>query len=117
MTTYNQEERYYQAKKKVDEIKGFYANLFLYLVFIPFFIWLNYKGWLRSDSLEELVGLDISYHGGTGQAGDKVEVKKEYVEAYRRHKGRSGPMPSRSTTETSEEWHNSARDPETALSD
>lgn len=28
----------------------------------PFFLWLNYMGWLRSDSLEELVGLDMSYH-------------------------------------------------------
>jgi Amt family ammonium transporter len=51
----------------------------------PFFIWLNYKGWLRSDSLEELVGLDISYHGG-GMNHEKAEVKKEFVEAYRRHK-------------------------------
>ena len=45
---------------------------------MPFFVWLNYKGWLRADSLEELVGLDISYHGGM----DSKEggVKKEYVE-------------------------------------
>ena len=51
----------------------------------PFFIWLNYKGWLRADSLEELVGLDISYHGSTNAAG--AGVKKEFVEAYNRHKG------------------------------
>lgn len=52
----------------------------------PFFLWLNYVGWLRADSLEELVGLDISYHGGPrGSALDGV--KKEYVEAYNRHKG------------------------------
>lgn len=29
----------------------------------PFFLWLNYMGWFRSDSLEELVGLDLSYMG------------------------------------------------------
>lgn len=52
----------------------------------PFFIWLNYKGWLRADSLEELVGLDISYHGGMN-AKDGGGVKKEYIEAYNRHKG------------------------------
>jgi Amt family ammonium transporter len=55
---------------------------------MPFFVWLNYKGWLRSDSLEELVGLDISYHGG-GAGSTGGEVKKEYVEAYRRHRGGS----------------------------
>lgn len=31
----------------------------------PFFLWLNYMGWLRSDSLEELVGLDMSYHSNS----------------------------------------------------
>mmetsp|Transcript_58204 Transcript_58204/g.142303 ORF Transcript_58204/g.142303 Transcript_58204/m.142303 type:complete len:700 (+) Transcript_58204:470-2569(+) len=30
----------------------------------PFFLWLNYRGWFRADSYEELIGLDISYHGG-----------------------------------------------------
>lgn len=54
----------------------------------PFFIWLNYMGWLRADSLEELVGLDISYHGGSG-GGKDGGVKKEYVEAYKRHKNAS----------------------------
>eukprot|EP00539_Tryblionella_compressa_P005041 CAMPEP_0178759202 /NCGR_PEP_ID=MMETSP0744-20121128/14811_1 /TAXON_ID=913974 /ORGANISM="Nitzschia punctata, Strain CCMP561" /LENGTH=565 /DNA_ID=CAMNT_0020413653 /DNA_START=33 /DNA_END=1730 /DNA_ORIENTATION=- len=52
---------------------------------LPFFIWLNYRGWLRADSLEELVGLDVSYHGGIS-GGSKDGVKKEYVEAYNRHK-------------------------------
>jgi Amt family ammonium transporter len=54
---------------------------------MPFFIWLNYKGWLRADSLEELVGLDISYHGGGGMDMKDGGVKKEYVEAFKRHKG------------------------------
>ena len=53
---------------------------------LPFFVWLNYKGWLRADSLEELVGLDISYHGGIGGSGDG-SVKKEYIDAYNKHKG------------------------------
>jgi Amt family ammonium transporter len=53
---------------------------------LPFFIWLNYKGWFRADSLEELVGLDMSYHGGIN-AKDNGGVKKEYVEAYKKHKG------------------------------
>jgi Amt family ammonium transporter len=56
-----------------------------FFTMMPFFIWLNYKGWLRADSLEELVGLDISYHGGMDIKDGGV--KKEYVEAYKRHKG------------------------------
>jgi ammonia channel protein AmtB len=56
-----------------------------FFTMMPFFIWLNYMGWFRADSLEELVGLDLSYHGGGLQA--KNGVKKEYVEAYKRHKG------------------------------
>ncbi|CAJ1954842.1 unnamed protein product [Cylindrotheca closterium] len=70
----------------------------------PFFVWLNYKGWLRSDSLEELVGLDISYHGGGPGAVGDGEVRKEYVEAYRRQKN------SRSTAggdTDSDHWQNS----------
>jgi hypothetical protein len=56
-----------------------------FFTMFPFFIWLNYKGWFRADSLEELVGLDISYHGGMDSKDGGV--KKEYVEAYKRHKG------------------------------
>lgn len=34
-------------------------------VMLPFFVWLDWKGWFRSDPLEEIVGLDTSYHGGS----------------------------------------------------
>lgn len=51
----------------------------------PFFIWLNYKGWFRADSLEEMVGLDISYHGRSAETTD--EVKLEYVEAFNHQRG------------------------------
>lgn len=62
--------------------------IFSWVVFLmfPFFIWLNYMGWLRADSLEELVGLDISYHGGSGLHND--EVKPEYIEAFNKKRGR-----------------------------
>ena len=56
---------------------------------LPFFVFLNYMGWLRADSLEELVGLDLSYHGSTpasGTSGGQEQVKKSYVDAYNRHK-------------------------------
>ncbi len=75
-----------------------------FFTMFPFFIWLNYKGWLRADSLEELVGLDISYHGSMDfkEGG----VKKEYVEAYKRHKGNIRERrTSRRDPESS--WHQS----------
>mmetsp|Transcript_45875 Transcript_45875/g.68284 ORF Transcript_45875/g.68284 Transcript_45875/m.68284 type:complete len:520 (-) Transcript_45875:141-1700(-) len=61
----------------------------VFFLLFPFFIWLNYMGWFRADSLEELVGLDISYHGGNVLGND--EVKLEYVEAFNRRKGKVKP--------------------------
>lgn len=58
----------------------------VFFIMFPFFIWLNYMGWFRADSLEELVGLDISYHGGSALGGGNDEVKLEYVEAFNRRK-------------------------------
>lgn len=37
--------------------------LWVLLTMLPFFILLNMMGWFRADSLEELVGLDLSYMG------------------------------------------------------
>ena len=39
----NKEDAYYRAKKQVEEIKGFYANLISYCIVIPFLIFLNYR--------------------------------------------------------------------------
>ena len=38
---YTEQERYYQAKKRVEEISGFYVNLIAYIVFNVFFLILN----------------------------------------------------------------------------
>ena len=40
---YQNEERYYKAKKQVEEIKGFYGNLTAYIVINIFFLILNLK--------------------------------------------------------------------------
>jgi len=40
-------------------------------IMLPFFLVLSYLGWFRADALEELVGLDVSYHGGPAQRGDE----------------------------------------------
>ena len=62
-------------------------------------------GWFRADSLEELVGLDISYHGGSASSRDGV--KKEYVEAYKRHKGSIRQRRSGSVTADYGGWRHS----------
>jgi len=51
---------------------------------LPFFLLLNYMGWFRSDALEEVVGLDISYHGGGSH--NMGEVKSEYLDAFRKRR-------------------------------
>ena len=38
----SQENAYYKAKKRVEEIKGFYGNVVSYCVVIPFLIFINY---------------------------------------------------------------------------
>jgi Amt family ammonium transporter len=57
------------------------------ILLFPFFILLNYLGWFRADSLEELVGLDISYHGGRALNTETGERQYEYVEAFRKRQG------------------------------
>jgi len=41
--TYISEKKYARAKERVQKLKGFYGNLGMYIIFIPVFIWLNYK--------------------------------------------------------------------------
>jgi Amt family ammonium transporter len=56
----------------------------------PFFIWLNYMGWLRADSLEELVGLDLSYHGGSyDQKYDTDDVPEEDMKSFLARRGQT----------------------------
>mmetsp|Transcript_768 Transcript_768/g.1129 ORF Transcript_768/g.1129 Transcript_768/m.1129 type:complete len:520 (-) Transcript_768:321-1880(-) len=54
------------------------------VLMMPFFLLLNYMGWFRSDALEEVVGLDISYHGGS--SNNVGEVKSEYLDAFRKRR-------------------------------
>jgi Amt family ammonium transporter len=55
-------------------------------IMLPFFIWLDWKGWFRADPLEEIVGLDTSYHGGLALRGGHDEINPEYVSAYKKQK-------------------------------
>lgn len=42
MENFEIENSYLRAKKRVEEIKGFYCNLTAYLIIIPLLAWLNY---------------------------------------------------------------------------
>lgn len=42
-TNYTDEQKYFRAKKKVENIKGFYANLLTYVIVITFLIGVNLK--------------------------------------------------------------------------
>ncbi|MFD2541884.1 2TM domain-containing protein [Lacinutrix gracilariae] len=43
INTNTKEDAYYRAKKRVEEIKGFYGNLTSYCLVIPFLIFINYN--------------------------------------------------------------------------
>ena len=55
-------------------------------IMLPFFVWLDWKGWFRSDPLEEIVGLDTSYHGGLILASGQDEVNPEYISQFRKQR-------------------------------
>lgn len=57
-------------------------------VMMPFFVWLDWRGWFRSDPLEEIVGLDTSYHGGLIlTSGDGTEqVNPEYISQFKQQR-------------------------------
>lgn len=64
-----------------------------FVTMLPFFLWLNFMGWFRSESVQELVGLDIAYHGGGApgggenlMAGPDDEVRDEYLDAYQKYR-------------------------------
>lgn len=62
------------------------------LIMLPFFVWLDYRGWFRSDPLEEIVGLDTSYHGrlpldgDIHAAGEGEHINQVHLNEYRRRR-------------------------------
>lgn len=60
----------------------------VFIIMFPFFVWLDWKGWFRADPLEEIVGLDTSYHGGLALLSDEggPGVNPEYISAYKQKK-------------------------------
>lgn len=55
-------------------------------IMLPFFVWLDWRGWFRSDPLEEIVGLDTSYHGGLALVQGEEAVNPEYITAFQKQR-------------------------------
>lgn len=55
-------------------------------IMLPFFVWLDWKGWFRSDPLEEIVGLDTSYHGGLMLMSGDDSVNPEYISQFKKQR-------------------------------
>mmetsp|Transcript_41549 Transcript_41549/g.48448 ORF Transcript_41549/g.48448 Transcript_41549/m.48448 type:complete len:551 (+) Transcript_41549:51-1703(+) len=68
----------------VQIVAGMFIIAWSLVIMCPFFLILHYVGWLRADSLEEMVGLDVSYHGRTSDGDEKPNI--EYIEAMRLQK-------------------------------
>lgn len=73
----------------------------VFFFMFPFFIWLDWRGWFRSDPLEEIVGLDTSYHGGLALLSAD-EVNPEYISAYKRRKEENSNLKHREGHRASE---------------
>uniref|UniRef100_A0A7S3LF15 Ammonium transporter n=1 Tax=Amphora coffeiformis TaxID=265554 RepID=A0A7S3LF15_9STRA len=56
-------------------------------IMFPFFIFLNWAGWLRADPLDEIVGLDLSYHEGLAlvqtHADNAGDVDDKHIQEYK----------------------------------
>ena len=57
---------------------------------LPFFVLLDWKGWFRSEAMEEIVGLDRSFHGGLALLAGEEVVRAEYITAYKKKKLEGG---------------------------
>jgi len=81
-TYHSEEEKYIRAKKKVDNLKGFYSNLLAYVLVIPFLIFINLKTspghqWFWWPMLGWGVG--IAFHA-FGVFGHNIVLGKDWEE-------------------------------------
>jgi hypothetical protein len=66
--TYISEKKYQRAKKRVEELKGFYVHITIYLIMVPVFIYLNYRSTGFPWAIFPIVGW------GFGVMGHAMEV-------------------------------------------
>lgn len=85
---FTQEQRYYKAKKKVNEIKGFYVHLVIYCLVMPVIIFINLKYvpefyWFWFSALGWGMGLFFHWFGvfgfnllGFGKNWEEKKIKE-----------------------------------------
>ncbi len=80
---YDEQEAYYRAKKRVEDLKGFFGNVVSYCVVIPFLIFINYKTswnyqWFWFPMLGWGMGLIFHAFGvfGYGKAWEERKIKE-----------------------------------------
>lgn len=79
-------EKYAKAKKRVDEIKGFYISLLAYFIVIPFLAFINYQTswhykWFLWPMFGWGIGIVIQAFVTFGYGKDWEERKiKEYMD-------------------------------------
>ena len=80
--------------------------VWIFATMTPFFLWLDSQGWFRIDKLEEIVGLDASFHGQTQIAQEEATPKD--MERLRRRRANKTSARSTATKDSSdlEEWMN-----------
>lgn len=86
---YISDKKYARAKKKVEEIKGFYIHLFIYLLMVPVFIFLNVRSTGFPWALFPIVGWGLgvtshamevfSYNPFLGKSWEERKLK-EFME-------------------------------------
>ena len=91
-TNYTEEQKYIRAKRTVEKLKEFYANLIAYLVVIPFLIFVNLQvspgfHWFWFPMLGW--GIGVLFHGFSvynnniffGKEWEERKIK-EYMDKY-----------------------------------
>ncbi|MFV8366052.1 2TM domain-containing protein [Flavobacterium sp. XS1P27] len=82
-TDYNENNAYYRAKKRVEELKGFYGNLISYCCVIPFLIFINLSygskfQWFWFPLLGW--GMGLTFHGlevfGYGKSWEERKINQ-----------------------------------------
>ncbi|TDE44003.1 histidine kinase [Flavobacterium rhamnosiphilum] len=82
-TNYNENNAYYRAKKRVEELKGFYGNLISYCCVIPFLIFINLSygskfQWFWFPLLGW--GMGLTFHGlevfGYGKSWEERKINE-----------------------------------------
>lgn len=81
--SYNEQEAYQRAKKRVEAIKGFFGNLIAYCVVIPFLIVINYNfSWNYQWFWFPLLGwgMGVTFHAfavfGYGKSWEERKIKE-----------------------------------------